>query len=218
MSFDKNTLKLAREWAEICGNSTGERISFESVEAAAEIIQELPDEIVDAAKVRELANKWRDDMPYSVTLRAVLEDIEDLLHPPRAEIRMGGWAMHPEKGKVVIISSKPGIDGDVTVAYEHENSITGTFLAWVKPADLSPLPEKPLFITHHHWSAGDQYATGGLLAPEGEEDQPGDAYRDKDGDYWVMHPEKGRWSLLSRDYLEEELPEEYEPYTKVEKP
>lgn len=143
MNIDKRTLDLAREWAAgvIVDDAT-------ETHAAAEVIASLPDQWVDAELVKGMAFTYTLERDANAKGTVgwqrndqVVKRLEALLPAPRVEIGMGVWAMHAERGKVMIVSARPGLGEEVMVAQEIDDEDSGTILAWVKHANLSPLPE-----------------------------------------------------------------------------
>lgn len=142
MTTANKKLKLAREWAV---NVHTEEYTTEHLLAAAETINELPNQVIDANGLQE----WMDD--YLRTTRvivphtAIADMFTDLqntfLTPPRAEIKLGGQAMHPEHGKVLIASARP--DHNYKVRTVAENDLAPDGVQWyeVLADSLAAIPD-----------------------------------------------------------------------------
>ena len=171
MTIDKHTLDKARGWSVEILDLPRPQHSLDKAIAAAEVIRDLPETIVDGKELWELSRKFRafaeDAEPegekgeYRATLyRNFAEMVEALLPAPKpqVEIALGAWAMHPEHGKVLICSTRVDDAGDVKVVVESMASAFGSLTYWVPATDLSPLPD-----THDDSEEQSEYAPGGIL-------------------------------------------------------
>lgn len=156
MTTENDNLEQAREWARLMMASRYEGMS-PMVVAAAEIIQSLPDQWVDASTLRTLVRGWRTTADegrsedYAQTLRMVADDLEQLLpFPPvtLAEIKFGGHAMHGDK-EVLICSAKANRAGKVEVKWESSYEPDGAMAHWVYADTLTAIPEKSADAEHH---------------------------------------------------------------------
>lgn len=149
-----NILEKAREWAEEM-QTEDVRLLTTGGAAAAEVVRGLPEAWVDTEKLRKLIQEMQDeltsnpttgDIQYGKDVSTVrwMTKLKDLLQQsvPRVEVRMGAWAMHPEHGKVMIISTvHEDVADSVQVCWEDEESLGGARTWWVDPTELSPLPD-----------------------------------------------------------------------------
>lgn len=156
-------LDKAREWAEHHRNISDHRLNA-GVKASAKVIQSLPDQWVDAEKVRELTDRHNDlivcflDNIRGHLSSDTLDDIRDFMDNLNAEVDLLGtpklrtladmtqedreacqWvqADHIEHGRVIITYS-----GEKYIYYMKPNGLSGG----VPPANshcITPLPDLP---------------------------------------------------------------------------
>lgn len=206
--IDPTKMEAAKEWA---GDNikagyfpTGERIM-----AAAEVIASLPDEWIDADKLRELIERTPID-PQSTALDPLIKDLRALFPAPQprtlaemtpAEREATQWMQcevaeteNYYSGRGVILS--PGDVGRATNVISED----GGWWPGIAMEAVTPLPDLPRMVwPEEHYPATDTEET-----PEPAQPRPEDVPK---GEYWLIeHRRSGKRGPAQRDELHSAVP------------
>lgn len=131
-------IALARKWAEA---HVKDGYSTIRQRAAAEVIASLPDEWIDAEKLREIIVHLRADMDFNPDLEPHVEALESLLPTPTPRTMADVEWNDDEHAGLCAQNSEAGI---VRMLFQAETQIcclssySGVF--WKVPSDLTPIP------------------------------------------------------------------------------
>lgn len=138
-TYNEN-IELAREWAEDAGELRERRELSRHTKGAIELINGLPNQIIDAENLREWMNTYIQE-PEDTTVADVFTDLQSKFLIPLPEFKFGDWVTHPEHGEVLIVSVPLKTGGSVHVMRESSVTIDGISSAWVPVNNLTPMPK-----------------------------------------------------------------------------